>query len=191
MRLPPLSIAKKLVGLSVLLVSVIVVVLTTYFSSQQIHEIHDRVRHTAETYSHLLSHQLESAVAFRDRETAREVLESLQIDQDVESAVVFTARGEVLYAIGTPGPALPALISTIAEQRGVVTGNASILAIAPIVTPEGPRGTLAVELSTARASASQLTVTWIAIAVGGVAHTKGIAPAWRIAPTLVRPRPPQ
>ncbi|HEY6178530.1 MAG TPA: ATP-binding protein [Kofleriaceae bacterium] len=181
-----LSIAKKLVGLSVLLVSVLVVVLTTYFSSRQIHEIHDRVRHAAETYSHLMAHQLESSIAFHDVETAREVLDSLQIDEDVESAVVFTAHGDVLYAIGTPDAAISNLVASTTDQRGVVSGDGSIIAIAPIVSPEGPHGTIAVELSTARASASQRTVTWIAIAVGGVAVGIGIFAAWLIARSLVR-----
>src|SRR5262245_52993672 len=181
-----LSIAKKLVGLSVLLVSVLVVVLTTYFSSQQIHEIHDRVRHAAETYSHLMSHQLESAIAFHDVETAREVLDSLQIDEDVESAVVFTSHGDVLYAIGTPDAALPELVASTTDQRGVVASDGSIIALAPIASPEGPRGTFAVELSTARASASQRTVTWIAIAVGGVTVAIGIIAAWLIARSLVK-----
>src|ERR1051325_804427 len=117
-----LSIAKKLVGLSVLLVSVLVVVLTTYFSSRQIHEIHDRVRHAAETYSHLMAHQLESSIAFHDVETAREVLDSLQIDEDVESAVVFTAHGDVLYAIGTPDAAISNLRASTTAQRGVAVG---------------------------------------------------------------------
>src|ERR1044071_1927295 len=161
-----MSIAKKLVGLSVLLVSVLVVVLTTYFSSRQIHEIHDRVRHAAETYSHLMAHQLESAIAFHDVETARETLDSLQIDEDVESAVVFTSHGDVLYSIGTPDGALPELVAST-DHRGVVAVDGSIIALAPIVSAEGPRGVVAVELSTAHASASQRTVTWIAIAVGG------------------------
>ena len=180
-----MSIAKKLVGLSVLLVSVLVVVLTTYFSSRQIHEIHDRVRHAAETYSHLMAHQLESAIAFHDVETAREVLESLQIDADVESAVVFTSHGDVLYAIGTPDGALPELVAST-DQRGVVSSGGSVIALAPIVSPEGPRGTVAVELSTAHASASQRTVTWIAIAVGGVTVAIGIVAAWLIARSLVK-----
>jgi signal transduction histidine kinase len=186
MRLPPLSIAQKLVGLSVLLVSLIVVVLTTYFSSRQIGEIQGRVRLAAETYSHLLSRQLQSAIAFRDRETAREVLDSLQIDQDIASAAVFTARGDTLYAIGTPKAELPALVRTGGVQRGVITSDASVIAIAPITSPEGPRGTVAVELSTAHASANQRTVTWIGVAVGAVAVGLGILAAWLIARSLVR-----
>jgi signal transduction histidine kinase len=180
-----MSIAKKLVGLSVLLVSVLVVVLTTYFSSRQIHEIHDRVRHAAETYSHLMAHQLESAIAFHDVETARETLDSLQIDEDVESAVVFTSHGDVLYSIGTPDGALPELVAST-DHRGVVAVDGSIIALAPIVSAEGPRGVVAVELSTAHASASQRTVTWIAIAVGGVTVAIGIIAAWLIARSLVK-----
>jgi signal transduction histidine kinase len=185
-KLPPLSIAQKLVGLSVLLVSVLVVVLTTYFSSRQITEIQDRVRRAAETYGHLLSKQLQSAIAFGDRETAREVLDSLQIDQDVESAVVFTSRGDTLYAIGTPRPELATLVRSLGNQRSVIAGERTVIAVAPIVSLEGPHGTIAVELSTARASASQRTVTWIAIAVGGVAVVIGVIAAWLIARSLVR-----
>jgi signal transduction histidine kinase len=185
-KLPPLSIAQKLVGLSVLLVSVLVVVLTTYFSSRQISQIQDRVRQAAETYGHLLSKQLESAIAFHDRETAREVLDSLQIDQDVQSAVVLTARGDTLYAIGAPHPELAALVGSVGDRRGVIPGERSVIAVAPIISLEGPRGTVAVELSTARASANQRTVTWIAIGVGGVAVVIGIIAAWWIARSLVR-----
>src|SRR5262249_52142197 len=186
MKVPPLSIATKLVGLSVLLVSVLVVVLTTYFSSRQIGEIHDRVQQSAETYGHLLSSQLQSPIAFRDRETARQVLDSLEIGPDVESAVVFTARGDALYAIGIPKPELATLVGSIGDQRSVISNPGSVIAIAPIVSPEGPRGAVAIELSTARASASQRTVTWIGIAVGGGAVGIGLFSAVPVARSLVR-----
>jgi signal transduction histidine kinase len=163
-----------------------VVVLTTYFSSRQIAQIHDRVRLTAETYAQLLSKQLQSAIAFGDRETAREVLDSLQIDDDIESAVVFTARGEALYTIGTPKSELAGIVRANAGRRGAVTSDGSIIAIGKIVSPEGPRGSVAVELSTARASANQRTVTWIGITVGGVAVLVGVVSAWLIARSLVR-----
>jgi len=186
MKLPRLSIATKLVGLSVLLVSMLVVVLTTYFSSRQIGEIQDRVRQSAEIYGHLLSKQLQSAIAFRDRETAREVLDSLQVDPDIESAVVFTARGDTLYAIGSPRPELAGLVGTIGDRRSVISNRGSVISIAPIMSPEGPRGAVTIELSTARASANQRTVTWIGVAVGGVAVVIGIFSAWLIARSLVR-----
>jgi len=101
MKLPRLSIATKLVGLSVLLVSMLVVVLTTYFSSRQIGEIQDRVRQSAEIYGHLLSKQLQSAIAFRDRETAREVLDSRGLPTvEAEITLDSGARGAAIVPSG-------------------------------------------------------------------------------------------
>jgi len=98
-----LSIPEKLVGLIAILVTLIVGSLTAYLTSRQIGELTQSLVGRADIYGALLSTQLEPAIAFRDRQTAREVLRSLAIDPDVRLAVVCESGGQPLSAVGTDG----------------------------------------------------------------------------------------
>jgi len=57
-----------------------------------------------------MASQASSAVAFSDRETAREVLRSIDADADVASVALFGNAGEMLYLRGTISARLPAVI---------------------------------------------------------------------------------
>src|SRR5438552_13941031 len=100
-----LSIAEKLIGLIAILVTLIVAALTSYLTSRQIAELTQSLIGRADIYGALLSNQLEPAVAFRDRATAREVLGSLAIDPDVQHAALCEADTSLLYAVGGDGAA--------------------------------------------------------------------------------------
>jgi signal transduction histidine kinase len=183
---PSWSISRKLASLSILLVGIIVAALTSFFSSRHVAEINDRLTTEAETYGKLLAKLLRPAIAFDDRETAREILDSLAIDANVQSAAVYTAGGGTLYAIGTPGPELFRIGRAAREvpQRAAV--DQYIVVAVPIVSTEGPRGAVAVELSTQQARATQRTATITAIGVGGIVTCAGVFAAWLIARSLVR-----
>src|SRR5690348_7175912 len=96
-----ISIQQKLLALITLLVAGVVAVLAVYLPARQIAALQASLEAKAVTYARLASKQLESAVAFDDKETAREVFESLAQDSDVESLSLSNARGVVLAARGT------------------------------------------------------------------------------------------
>ena len=109
-----LTIYHKLIALIVALMLGVVGGLASYLSSQQIHEMTAALRTRAETYGSVMANQTTSAVAFSDRETAREVLRSINADGDVASVVLYGEGGIELYRRGegslpasTPASAAP------------------------------------------------------------------------------------
>src|SRR6266700_8379957 len=86
-----LSISQKLIALIAILVTLIVGSLSGYFSSRHIAELTRQLVGRADIYGALLATQVAPAIAFRYRETAREVLGSLAIDPDVQLAVLCEA----------------------------------------------------------------------------------------------------
>src|SRR4051812_29392219 len=96
------SIATKLIALTATLIAVIVGFLTAYFPAKQIETMRDEEIERVVAYGQLVSVQARSAVAFSDRETAREVLTSLDADHDVVAASLFSDDGDELYQHGKP-----------------------------------------------------------------------------------------
>jgi two-component system chemotaxis sensor kinase CheA len=144
-----LSIFLKLLALIVSLVLGIAALLASYLSSRQMQDMQSELETKAATYGRLTSKQVESAIAFDDRETAREVFDSVAEDRDVESLSLFTSRGAVLQARGAMTPNLALDLSKISRPTPFTTNERIGIAV-PIVSLEGPRGTLVVELSTRR-----------------------------------------
>lgn len=180
-----LTIYQKLIGLIAILMTLIVGVLTAYFPSRQIAELKQGLVDRAVAYGALLANQLAPAVAFRDRATAIEVLTSLEVDPDLKSAVLCLADGRPLYAVGAiASNACEANAS--ASARRVLEENDHVVVVTPVVSPEGPRGALVIELSTTRLQDGQRIVTITAIAVGGLALIVGVLAAWLIARSIAR-----
>lgn len=144
-----LSIFLKLLALIVSLILCIASLLASYLSSRQMQDMQSELETKAATYGRLTSKQVESAIAFDDRETAREVFDSIAQDRDVESLALFTARGATLQARGALSPNLGLDLSKISQPTPFAT-NERIGIASPVVSLEGPRGTLVVELSTRR-----------------------------------------
>jgi two-component system chemotaxis sensor kinase CheA len=142
-----LSIFQKLLILIVSLVLGVVALLGSYLLSRQVAEMRASLEAKAATYGRLVSKQVESAIAFDDRETAREVFESVAQDGDVESLTLFTSKGTVLRAWGSISPESEAQAKAV-KERTLVAHSDRIAALSPVVSLEGPRGTLVVELST-------------------------------------------
>jgi signal transduction histidine kinase len=176
-----LSIQQKLVALIVGLVGSIVLVLTAYFPSREVAAIHARLVDKADSYGSLASKQLEPAIAFGDRETAREVIDSLAVDRDVLGAIVSADGGTVLYQIGSPPDVLVG-----STRRRIMELEDAILVVTPIVSSEGPRGTVVLQLSLASEGAEKRMVTIIAVAVGFAVLAAGAIAAWLIGRAIAR-----
>lgn len=144
-----LSIQQKLLALILVLVVSVVTLLAWYLHSHQISSMRAALESKAVTYGRLVSKQVESAIAFDDQETAREVFESVAQDQDIESLTLFTARGDVLRARGSLSQALMSKKTGVTVPE-VVRLDDRIAVVSPVVSLEGPRGTLILELSVRR-----------------------------------------
>ncbi|HET9957884.1 MAG TPA: HAMP domain-containing protein [Polyangiaceae bacterium] len=182
---PSRRIRTKLVVLIAAMISLLVVGLAAYFPSRQLKQQHNEVIERAGVYAGLSSHQLRSAVAFEDQETAREVLESIARDASVDGIAVYTSQGRELYRAGQ----LSALAH--AARRGfggprVFSLPGRVLATAPVRSLEGPRGTVVIELSLRGVTQARDRLVWLALTAGLVALAVGTTLAWLIAGSLAR-----
>ncbi len=178
-----LGIRVKLVALMVATTSLIVVALVSYFPARQVAELRAGLRERAEVYARLASQQLRSSVAFDDRETAREVLNAVAKDSLIDGIAVYGQTGALLHAEGA--------LSAQAEQarRGFGSARAfalpgRVLATAPVVSLEGPRGSVVLELSTRSASLARDRLIRVALTAGFAAVVLGTLLAWLIARSL-------
>lgn len=175
-----LTIYHKLILLIIALMIAVVGSLALYLSSQQIAAMTAALRTKAATYGSVMASQTTSAVAFADRETAREVLHSLDADGDVASVVLYGPGGHELYARGTATTGLP----LTARTAQTVELPSRIAAVVPVVSLEGPRGVLAIELSTESLRVARSKVRWLAFVTGVAALAGGAVAAWLIARRL-------
>jgi two-component system chemotaxis sensor kinase CheA len=180
-----LSIFQKLLFLILALVLGLVSVLAFYLLSRQVADMHASLELKAAAYGRLVSKQVESAIAFDDRETAREVFDSVAQDADVESLTLFTAKGSVLRAFGSISPDSAELAKNVTTQTLVARADRIVVA-APVVSLEGPRGTLVVELSTRRLAESATAAQRRAGLAFVLAALLGAAGALSIARSLSR-----
>ncbi len=177
------SIHLRLVAVIATLTVALIGSLTVFFHSQQVGELRQRLDAKATTYGHLLSAQVVSAIAFDDRETARAIFAPMTADRDINGIALYTDRGELLHAVGrAPSPRVTAADGPVVLERG----PGRIIAVASVVSQEGPRGTLVVEFSTARIDAASARITRTAILVGGGALLVGVVVAWLIGRSLAR-----
>ena len=179
------SIHAKLIGFAAVLIAAIVGFLTWHFSSQQIDTLAAEQQSRAEIYGDLFANELRSAVAFADHATAGEVLEPLAADRDVAGIVLYGSDGAVLYRAGTPSAWVEQAKRGVVDRR-VLHVHGRVAVVSPVAALEGPRGTLVIELDTARIHADQARVTRTAIGVGIAVLAFGTLVAWSIARSLVR-----
>ena len=178
-----LTIYHKLIALIVALLIAVVGSLALYLSSQQIAAMSAALRTKAATYGSVMASQTISAIAFSDRETAREVLTSIDADADVTSVVLYAGDGQVLYSRGAATPGLPVI--DVAASRVIDTAS-RIAAVVPVVSLEGPRGVLVIELSTESLRVARAHVRSLALFTGLAALSGGIVAAWLIARRIAR-----
>ena len=180
-----LSLTQKLLALMGSTTVTVVLVLTAFFLKQQISASHAALQRKAAAYGALSARQVAPAVAFDDRETAREVFDAVALDDDIESMTLFNAAGEVLHARGAAGAWIAAAKGGVQEQK-LVELEDRIAVVSPVVSAEGPRGTLVVELSTRKLQEAIASMTRTAVAVGLLAILMGMVLAYAIARSLGR-----
>ncbi len=145
-RRPRLTIGLKLGLLIGGLQVVIIVFLAAFFHYAQLNTARATLRAKAATYARLVSAQVRSSIAFDDQETAREVFESIASDPELQSAALYTEKGRVLRSWGNPGQVAQKASLGLEEAQVFELGD-RFLAVSPVVSLEGPKGTLALELS--------------------------------------------
>lgn len=179
-----ISIRQKLLALIVLLMIGVVTLLAVYLPARQIDAIQTALEAKALAYARLASKQLEPAIAFDDQQTAREVFESLAQDSDIASLALFKLQGEQLAARNNLGSYVPR--GTTTEGPTIFRDSEHVAVLTPVVSLEGPRGMLAVELSTHGVAEQRELVTRDAMLAGLAALLLGGLGASLIATSLSR-----
>jgi two-component system chemotaxis sensor kinase CheA len=177
------SIQLKMFGVVCALTLALVAFLTTYFPARHVAAASFAIQRKAETYARLIGRQVESAIAFDDRETAREIFEATATDRDVLSMGLYTADGQPLYVLGEPTKVARATRTTDGSPRieklpGVL--RTTVL----IVSKEGPRGTLVFDLSTASIAVERDLVQRAAVLAALPALALGLVAAWLLARSI-------
>lgn len=175
----------KLIALMVGTSFLIASVLTSYLTARQIAGLRADLRERAAAYGRLSSLQLRSAIAFKDEETAREVLSAIIKDPLVKGVELYREDGTRLHGEGTLSELARASRRGFGDTR-TFSLPGRILVTIPVRSLEGPRGTLLMELTTAPAIAARAQLIRAAMAIGGGALLVGILLAWGIARSLAR-----
>jgi signal transduction histidine kinase len=175
----------KLIAMTAIVVAVIVGGLAVYFPSRELRDLGEEQLVRAATYGSLLAGQVRTAVAFADRETAREVLSSVAADPEIAAITLFGGHGDALFRTGTPGSWVARARDHLLARQ-VFQIDDRIAVVEPVESLEGPRGTLVVELSSARMRSFRTAVMVRALVVGGCALGFGAIAAYLIARSLVR-----
>jgi PAS domain S-box-containing protein len=178
------SIQAKLFAVVAALIVVLVGFLATYFPGRELVSARQTLDDKALTYARLVSKQVESAVAFDDRETVREVFASVVQDPDVRSMALYKSNGALLYALGSRSAVAPPARGgpdVRLEARGGV-----IQTVSQVVAREGPTGTLVIELAEDRLDDERAQIQRVAVAAGLAALSIGMLGAWAIGRSLAR-----
>jgi len=175
----------KLIALMVSVSFLIASVLTAYLTARQIAGLREDVRGRAAAYGRLASLQLRSAIAFKDQETAREVLGAISKDPLVKGVGLYRDDGTQLHAEGTLSDLARASRRGFGAARTFSLPGRILIAV-PVQSLEGPRGTLVLELTTAPANAARAHLIRAATTIGGAALLLGTLLAWAIARSLTR-----
>jgi signal transduction histidine kinase/HAMP domain-containing protein len=133
--------AKLVLGfVGVALVAIAVVVTPTTLLGKR--DATQQLRGKATLYARLIEPQLRTVVAFDDTLTAREVFAPFAADKDVSGLAVYTSSGQLIEGYGVYPARLPR------GAKVASPGGGKLLVVTPVVSREGPMGTLAVVLST-------------------------------------------
>lgn len=178
----PLSLRTSLSALIALMALTIVVGVSSELTSERTREFSDELHRKAQLFAVLSSQQLESVVAFDDRQTAREVFGSLRLDEDVLSVGIYREDGGLIVASG----ALPTTWAGKVTAASVVDASGWIQAVAPVVAREGPRGAVVLRISTARLEKLRRQAFYDSALVGLIAIGAALLLAWIIAGTVAR-----
>lgn len=180
-----LGILGKLLLLIAGVVCMVVATLAIYFPSQQLARHQQALEQRAHMYGRLATLQARSAVAFDDRETAREILRSVAEDPLVTGLGLYTEQGQVLHEEGALSrPAQLAGKSLRLDK--VFRLPDRLLCIMPVQALEGKRGTLALEVSTSTLTDTRNQLIQASILVGSTVFLVALLIALFFARSLTR-----
>ncbi|MBL0213818.1 MAG: HAMP domain-containing protein [Myxococcales bacterium] len=174
-----------MIASTVAVLAVIIAVTTLHSRHRQVAELKAAQDERLLAYSGMLSLQVRSAVAFADQATAREVLDSLNVDPEIAAIVLFSGTGERLYEYGTPSAWVAQAAAGVTAVRMVSFADRHAV-VTPVVSLEGPRGTLVIEVSMDRITAHDRAITRTAIAAGAIALLVGCIVVWLITRPMLR-----
>jgi signal transduction histidine kinase/HAMP domain-containing protein len=100
------------------------------------------LRGKAQLYARLIEPQLRTVVAFDDTLTAREVFAPFAADKDVSGLAVYSSSGLLIQGYGVHPQRMPR------GEKIAAPGGGRLMVVTPVISREGPVGTLAVVLST-------------------------------------------
>ena len=163
--------------------SLLVGALTVYFPVRHLESVRRMMEDKATTYARLLSREAEPAIAFDDRQTARELFDATAEDADVRAMALLGASGKPLHVLGQP--------SSLDVPRGMTQLHTEVSAkrirvTAPVISREGPTGVLLVEFSTDSIEAERVRFQGIAWGVGALALCVGFVSALVVSRSLSR-----
>ncbi len=177
------SIRTKLIAFIAIPIVAIVVSFTWYFTSRQISEDALYADTDARVYGEQFAAELHSAVAFGDHATASEVLAPVSVDDDVVAVTLFGSSGDILYQTGVPSPWIDTAKRGVLAQKLIhMNGRTSV--VMPVTSLEGPRGTLVLEISSARRLEQAHILVRNSILAASGALLFGVLVAWLIAGSL-------
>lgn len=180
-----LGIRVKLVALMAGTSFLILGILASYFPMRQIAEQRAGLRDRAATYARLAGLQLRPAVAFKDHQTAREVLTAIAKDPLVNGVAVYVESGLPLATQGRLSELGYATRHGLGTPRTFYLPG-RVLVTSPVQTLEGPKGTFVLELSTRSALDARDRLLRASLGVGAGALLFGTLLAWGIARSLAR-----
>jgi methyl-accepting chemotaxis protein len=167
-----LSIRLKLFVLITAMIVTLVAFFVIYFAARQVTLLEMSVLNKGD----FLAQQLRTAIAFDDKETTREVFEAAHNSPEILHLALFHGDGRLLQADGSGDLTAP---EAVREARLVSDGD-RMRVIAPVVSLEGPRGTLVIELDTSRLRADIRAVRATTLGIGCVGLLIGCIAAWLV-----------
>jgi signal transduction histidine kinase/HAMP domain-containing protein len=132
------KLALGFVGVALLAI-LVVITPTTLLGAR---DATQQLRGKAQLYARLIEPQLRPVVAFNDTLTAREVFAPFGADHDVSGLAVYTSGGDLIQGYGAYPQRMPR------GERIATPGENRLMVLAPVISREGPTGTLAVVLTT-------------------------------------------
>ena len=133
------------------------------------------------TYGQLLTRSLDSAIAFDDPVTAREELAAITVDADIAGVGLYHADGSLLESRGDVRGLDPGIFRNEPE---LLDGPTTIVQRSPVLTREGPRGTVVVVVSKAGLQEQLSTLRAIAALFAACTILAGCAVAWWLSRNL-------
>ena len=179
-----LGILAKWVTLIVAVVGVAVAALVVYFPNRQQRELEAELIQRAESYSRLLDRELRPAIAFEDRETAREVFRAALEDPLVSGLGLYTGGSALAEEGHVSGAARLAGLS-LGEKRTYNLPD-RLLVVRGVKSLEGPSGTLVFELTKAPLERSRTELTRTGLVAGFVVLLLATVLAFFVARSMSR-----